>query len=199
MEKEAKKILITTIVLSVVISAVVGGTMGFWAGSAVNSQGILEVFKLALTGKDNTKNDLALCKIIKACEGPAATSTAGKISSAIASTTQNEKVIRPWLGVHYVQINQSIADANKLGVNYGALVVRGEQTTDLAVSPGSPADKAGIVENDIILSLNSQKLDGDHSLFSLINNFKPGDIVTFRILHKGHIRDARVKLGDLKP
>ena len=58
MEKETKKILITTVVLTVVISSVAGGAMGFWAGSAVNSEGFLGVINQALTGKDNTKNDL---------------------------------------------------------------------------------------------------------------------------------------------
>ena len=31
--------------------------------------------------------------------------------------------------------------------------------TDFAVIPGSPADKAGLVENDVILEIHGEKID----------------------------------------
>jgi S1-C subfamily serine protease len=198
MEKEVKKIMTTTIILSVVISSVVGGAMGFWAGSSVRSKGVLGIVRLALTGKDNIKEDSVSCKINRACEQPVSTSTTDKVLSAVASTTQSVQIIRPWLGVRYIQITPAIAGTKKLSVNYGALVVRGEQATDLAVSPGSPADKAGIVENDIILSLNGKKLDDQHPLSTLISNLKPGSEITLRILHNGEQKSVKVELEETK-
>ena len=48
------------------------------------------------------------------------------------------------------------------------LVVCGETAEDLAVVLESPADKAGIVENNIILEVNEIKLEQGKSLASII-------------------------------
>jgi len=74
-----------------------------------------------------------------------------EIKTIVESVKESGKIIRPWLGVRYVILNKEIAAENSLSVDYGALIVRGEKRTDLAVIPGSPADRAGLMENDIIL------------------------------------------------
>lgn len=116
----------------------------------------------------------------------------------IESVKTNGKIIRPWLGVRYVLINQEIAKENQLEKDYGALIVRGQKQTDLAIVPGSPADKAGLVENDIILEMNSQKIDEDHPLAKEIAKFKPGDEITLKVLHKGEEKDMKVTLAEYK-
>jgi serine protease Do len=95
------------------------------------------------------------------------------------------KVTRPYLGVRYQEIDADLQERNSLSVNNGALVVRGETAEDLAVIPGSPADKAGIVENDIILSINGVNIDADHSLRSLIRTYQIGETITVKMLHDG--------------
>jgi len=116
----------------------------------------------------------------------------------IESVKANGKIVRPWIGVRYVLINEGIAKENQLEKDYGALVLRGQKDTDLAVVPGSPADKAGIVENDIILEINGQKIDEDHPLAREIAKSKPGDEVTLKVLHKGEEKDIKVTLGEYK-
>jgi serine protease Do len=116
----------------------------------------------------------------------------------IESVETSGKIVRPWLGVRYVLINDEIAKANHLEKNYGALIARGQQATDLAVVPASPADKAGLVENDIILEMNGQKIDEEHPLAKEIAKFKPGDEVTLKILRKGAEKDVKVTLGEYK-
>jgi len=64
--------------------------------------------------------------------------------------------------------------------------------------PGSPADKAGLQENDIILELNGQKIDQDHSLARLIAQRSPGDEVTLKVLSKGQEKEVKVKLEEYK-
>ncbi len=116
----------------------------------------------------------------------------------IESVKTSGKIVRPWLGVRYVVINEEIAKENQLEKNYGALVVRGQKETDLAVVPGSPAEKAGIIENDIILEINGQKIDEDHILAKEISKFKPGDEITLKVLHKGEEKNIKVTLGEYK-
>jgi len=121
-----------------------------------------------------------------------------EVKNTIDNVREHGRIVRPWLGVRYVQINKTIAEDNKLEVDYGALIVRGEKRTDLAVIPGSPADKAGLEENDIILEVNGEKINEDNLLARAISKFKPGDEITLKILHKGEEEEVKVKLGEMK-
>jgi len=116
----------------------------------------------------------------------------------IESIQKNGKIVRPFLGVRYVIINKQIAEANKLSVDYGALIARGENANEIAVVPGSPADKAGLVENDIILELNGEKIDENHSLARMLAKYAPGEEVELKILHKGEEKTLKVKLEERK-
>lgn len=106
------------------------------------------------------------------------------------------KIMRPWLGVRYLIINEQFANANNLEVDYGALIIRGETSTELAVIPGSPADKAGLVENDIILEIDEEKITSEKTLAEIINNYQPNDEIKIKIYHKGDKKDITVKLGE---
>jgi len=116
----------------------------------------------------------------------------------VESVKKFGKIVRPFLGVRYIIINEAIAKAEKLPVDYGALIVRGETTTDFAVTPGSAADKAGLQENDIILELNGQKITQENPLAKMIQKFKSGDEITLKVLSKGKERVVKVVLGEYK-
>jgi len=64
----------------------------------------------------------------------------------------------------------------------------------LAVIPGSPADKAGIVENDIILEVDGVKLEQGKSLASIIRQKGIGQTIKLKILHKGTEKEVEVRL-----
>ena len=120
------------------------------------------------------------------------------IKNAITSAEKTGTIKRPGLGVRYVPITKEIADLNHLSVNHGALIVRGDTPTALAVLPGSPADKAGIQENDIIEALNGDTIDEQHSLVSLISKYSIGDTISVKLLHHGDEKTVSVKLEELK-
>ncbi|PIR94912.1 hypothetical protein COT95_01560, partial [Candidatus Falkowbacteria bacterium CG10_big_fil_rev_8_21_14_0_10_37_6] len=102
----------------------------------------------------------------------------------------------PWLGVRFVMLNEEIAKENNLKITQGALIARGEQRTDLAVVPGSPADKAGLVENDVILEIDGQKLTDSNSLEKIIAKYKPAEEISLKIFHKGEEKTISLKLGE---
>jgi serine protease Do len=108
-----------------------------------------------------------------------------QVKKDIDSVQKNGKIIRPYLGVRYLLINEEVASQNKLSVDYGALIVKGSSSTELAVIPGSPADKAGLVENDIILEVNGQKIDQDHSLAGQLQKYSVGEAIELKVSHQG--------------
>lgn len=116
--------------------------------------------------------------------------------TVVESVKTNGKIVRPYLGVRYVEITSELKEANSLAVDYGALVARGETLNDLAVIPGSPADKAGLRENDIILEIDGQKLNEERSLASIIGNKNVGDVVKLRVLRQGEEQDIEVVLEE---
>lgn len=91
----------------------------------------------------------------------------------------------PYLGVRYVSINTSIQEDRNLPVDYGALLI-GENGEPAVVS-NSPADKAGLRKNDIILKFNGQKIDKDHQLADLVQKSKIGSRVTLSIWRQGKV------------
>jgi S1-C subfamily serine protease len=109
-----------------------------------------------------------------------------------------EAVKRAFLGVRYQPITRELKENNKLPYDYGMLVGRGEKPTDLAVVPGSPADKAGVVENDIILEADGKQLNESYSLGDVVENKKPGDQIELKVFHKGEVKSVKVILGENK-
>jgi serine protease Do len=118
--------------------------------------------------------------------------------SAIESIRKTGKIVRPYLGVRYFEITPTIAKQYSLSVDHGALVQRGSNLTDFAVVPGSPADKAGIVENDIILEVAGQRIDENNTLLSLIQEHQVGEEITLKVLSKGSGKEVKIKLEESK-
>ncbi len=98
---------------------------------------------------------------------------------------------RPLLGVRYVVIDENLKDKMNLPVNYGALVVK-ETPEDHGVVPKSPADKAGLKEKDIILSLDNQKINRDHPIQDYLENLNVGDKIELTVLRNK--KELKMKL-----
>jgi S1-C subfamily serine protease len=93
---------------------------------------------------------------------------------------------RPFIGVRYKTIDKNTAVLNDLVE--GAYVI--------AVVKSSPAEKAGIQEEDIILEFEGKgiKGDDDRALTKEILNKKIGDTVTLKIWRAGKVQTIRLIL-----
>lgn len=121
-----------------------------------------------------------------------------QVKETIESVKKNGRLIRAWFGVRYIIITPDLAKNNNLKYDYGIMVVKGENPTDLAVVPGSPADKAGLEENDIILEIDGKKLSEDYPLSNVIASHKPGDVLSLKIIHDGREKSTSVVLEEVK-
>jgi S1-C subfamily serine protease len=120
------------------------------------------------------------------------------IQKAVEQVKAVGRIITPYLGVRYLPLDEMIQKNNNLPYAYGILVVRGANPVDLAVIPGSPADLAGIVENDIILEINGVKIDNKNSLPILIAKYEVGEIINLKIWHKGSEKEIKLTLAEKK-
>ena len=99
--------------------------------------------------------------------------------------------------ISFMSCNE-MKDKNNLSVDYGVIVKAGTNQNELAVIPGGPADKAGIVENDIILEIDGVKLDEKANLASIIREKRIGQVVNLKILHRGSEKNVPVTLEAAK-
>lgn len=120
------------------------------------------------------------------------------IKNALVEVKETGKISAPFLGVRYVIITPQIQKDNNLPVDSGALVIRGERMTDLAVVPGSPADKAGILENDIILEMDGTVINEETPLGDIIASKRSGDTITVKVWRKGETKTLSITLEERK-
>lgn len=115
------------------------------------------------------------------------------VKGVVDSVKEYGEIVRPYMGVRYTMITERIAKLNNLSVEYGALITRGQTPEELAVAPGSPADKAGLVENDIILSIDGVDLK-DNDLATVLRSKKIGTEIALRVQSKGEEKTVNVTL-----
>jgi serine protease Do len=119
------------------------------------------------------------------------------ISGLIRSVSKTGKLERPYLGVVYVSLTDSIAAELNLSVKRGAYIPKADQQGSDTVIDGGPADKAGVKEGDVITKVNGTDINERNSLASLLGTHQPGDTVKLSINRSGKTQTIDVKLGTM--
>lgn len=115
------------------------------------------------------------------------------VKKDLDSYRKSGKIVQAYIGIHYQQITPALAKSLNLKVEQGALVVA--PSGSAAISPGSPAEKAGLKENDIITKINSDEATESNPLVRLIRRYNPGDEVTLTIIRDGKEITLKVTLS----
>lgn len=108
-----------------------------------------------------------------------------KAKKDIQSVKAGKGIEVAYLGVRYLPITPAIKEKQKLPVDYGALV-RGTDEGP-PVEPDSPAARAGVRGEDIILAVNGKKITKDIALADIIAEFRVGETVTLRVMRGGAV------------
>jgi serine protease Do len=107
----------------------------------------------------------------------------------LKSIREHGRVIRGYLGTMIQPVTPELAQAFKLKEPTGALVAD--------VAPGSPADKAGLAQGDVITAINGKKVDGPRELRLLVGSMPPGTKATLKVLRGEQEKELAVELGEL--
>ncbi len=105
------------------------------------------------------------------------------------------KIKRPFLGIRYIILNEEISRFQKLPVNYGALIVR-ERFGEPAIVEGSPAEKAGLREYDIILEVDGEKITEERTLADILSEKKADQEIELLVLRDKEEIKLKVKLKE---
>ncbi|MHB8917635.1 MAG: trypsin-like peptidase domain-containing protein [Desulfocucumaceae bacterium] len=98
------------------------------------------------------------------------------------------KITRPWLGVYIQTVNREIADSLRLAKAEGALVT--------SLVEGGPAEGAGIVQGDVIVEIDGNKVAGSEDLTSIVTKMKPGQKASVGIYRGGKKIQVPVTIGE---
>lgn len=115
---------------------------------------------------------------------------------AVEDVQEFGRIVRPWLGVRYVLVSPEVGSEVEALYDVGALIVLGSQPGEVGVFEGSPADLAGLQEDDIITAVEGQQLSEEQALAELISDYHPGDVVTLTILRGTETFDVEVTLAE---
>ena len=98
------------------------------------------------------------------------------------------KVSRGYLGVEVSNLTADLAQEFKVPDTAGALVQD--------VTPGGPAERAGLKNGDVIRKFNGQAVESSGQLTAIATNTSPGTEVTLDILRDGKPLTIRATLGE---
>ena len=100
---------------------------------------------------------------------------------------RNGKVERGRIGVVIQEVNYDLAKSFGLQAANGALISQ--------VTPGGPADKAGLQPGDIVQSVNGENVKASSDLPVLVGMMPPGTQLTLGIWRNGKREEVQVTLG----
>ncbi len=109
--------------------------------------------------------------------------------NVMSQIMQHGSVTRAYLGVMSQEVTPAIARQFHEGQVAGALVAQ--------VTPGSPAERAGLSKGDIILEVNGRPVTDSAQLRMQISLMQPGSTVAVKVLREGAQREFRVRLAEM--
>jgi S1-C subfamily serine protease len=123
---------------------------------------------------------------------PSAQAIGFSISSSVVTPTvqaliSNGKIERGYLGVGTVSVTKAIAQSFGLPVSSGVAVT--------TVGNGTPAQKAGLRPNDVIVKIDGQDVNNNGDLLSILAKRRAGDTVPIEYYRGSDKKSADVTLA----
>ncbi|MBI2853509.1 MAG: trypsin-like peptidase domain-containing protein [Chloroflexi bacterium] len=112
----------------------------------------------------------------------------GSAMPVVQSLINKGYVVRPFLGITMQDVTPTLARRNNLAVDKGALIT--------SVSPGTPADKAGIKQGDAIVKFDNRDIASTSDLRQAILSHNIGDQVDIGLYRGDQQVTVKATLGE---
>jgi serine protease Do len=99
-------------------------------------------------------------------------------------------VTRGWFGVNIQEMTPELAKSFGLKEKKGALVSQ--------VVPGSPAEKAGIEQGDVIVEFNGKSVGNSHDLPQMVASTPVGKSVNVKVWRNEKALEKQLKVGEME-
>lgn len=110
------------------------------------------------------------------------------VEQIIPQLIKNGKAVHPFVGVQLAQLTPDIASQLGVKAQSGAIVV--------SVVSGSPAQKAGIAEGDVITAVDGKPVNSVEDFVGALANHQPGDTITLAIVRGDTTKQVKVTLSE---
>lgn len=104
------------------------------------------------------------------------------------SIIKNGRVIRGWLGANFQKLSPELANYLKTQENNGVVIV--------SILKNSPAEQAGIMIGDLILSIDGELIINEQDALAAIAKVNPGNFSSLNIIRQGKSINIKVKVGE---
>lgn len=110
-----------------------------------------------------------------------------KIKRIIDELKSNGKVDRDfWTGLNVMTVDESLAKTYSLKSNRGCIITQ--------ISKNSPALKAGLKVEDIILAINEYRINNENTLIGVLQEFRVNDVINVKVLRDDKELNIKLKL-----
>ncbi|MDZ7412683.1 MAG: PDZ domain-containing protein [candidate division KSB1 bacterium] len=110
---------------------------------------------------------------------------AGAATTALVTKTKESR--RAWMGVYVRKLDQEQREELGIKERRGVVIER--------VAPDSPAEKAGLEEDDVILKVDGKEVKGPDELVAAVKAKRPGDKIKVEYVREGRRHEAEVVLA----
>ena len=148
-------------------------------GALVNTRGELVGINTAVLAQDSGTEGIGFAIPVDLVRG------------VVDQILQHGRVIRGWMGLQPDDMTTAEREALGLDGNIGILL--------MSVSENGPADRAGLRQGDVILSINGQPITSRQQAQLLTAGTQPGDEVPIVVMRDGAQLDLTVISGERPP
>jgi len=99
------------------------------------------------------------------------------------------KVVRGFIGVQPDDLSTEIAEAIGLGKARGSVI--------RLVTPGSPAEQAGVQAGDVVTRIDGQDIENTPALRRLIAAVKPGTKMAVQVFRRGEYKNLTITVAEM--
>ncbi|WP_089088083.1 S1C family serine protease [Secundilactobacillus pentosiphilus] len=118
-----------------------------------------------------------------------------EVVSVINQLIKNGKIVRPALGIKYVDLSEISKSQQKSILKLPSSVENGVVVMETP-SASTPAGRSGIKKYDVITALDGKKISTNSTLRDLLYKYKVDDTVTLTYYHNGNQKTTKVKLTE---